>query len=254
MPTAPVRELDVYYETHGAGPPLLVISGTGNDLRYSAPHRMPVNEHFAATHYDQRGLGRTGRPPGPYSMADYADDAAALIDHLGTATTAVLGISFGGMVAQHVALRHPARVERLVLACTSAGGGGGSSADLLALAELPDAERARRSLALLDTRNDVDAGRLAPGLDVLIEQGIERQASVSTDADASRGARLQLEARAGHDVWDRLPEITAPTLVIGGHHDGIAPPDNQVALSSRIPGATLVWADGGHAFLLQDPA
>ena len=68
------------------------------------------------------------------------------------------------------------------------------------------------------------------------------------------GAHRQLEARSAHDVWDDLPGITAPTLVIGGRHDGQAPPANSERLASRIPGAHLVLCDGGHAFMFQDPA
>ena len=254
VPYASVRDLEVYYEVHGNGPPLLLISGTGNDLRHTPAEMMPVNEHFTTVHYDQRGLGRTSRPTGPYSMADYGDDAAALLDAVGWDRAHVLGISFGGMVAQQVAARHPSRVDRLVLACTSSGGAGGSSADLLAASQLRPDKRLAHHLALLDQRNDPETGRLAPDLDALLERGAAQQAAAENDPEAARGARLQLEARAGHDTWDLLPEITTPTLVIGGRHDGLAPPENQEALARRLPNAELAWADGGHAFFLQDPS
>ncbi|NNE73742.1 MAG: alpha/beta fold hydrolase, partial [Acidimicrobiales bacterium] len=152
MPHIAVGEIDLYYETHGAGPPALLISGTGNDLRRSFPDRSPLNKVCTTTHFDQRGLGQSAKPDTTYSMADYADDAAGLLDALGIAEAVVMGVSFGGMVAQNLVARHPGRARKLVLACTSAGGAGGSSADLLALSKLPVAERLAASMAIVDTR------------------------------------------------------------------------------------------------------
>ena len=153
---ARVRDLDVNYEVHGAGPPVLLISGTGADLR-ADPRRAshPLTTRYEVAMYDQRGLGQTSKPDQPYTMADYADDAAALLDVLGWESAHVVGISFGGMVAQHVALRHPERVDLLVLCCTSAGGAGGASFDLLSVADLPLDERTRVVLPVFDTRNDL---------------------------------------------------------------------------------------------------
>jgi pimeloyl-ACP methyl ester carboxylesterase len=79
----------------------------------------------------------------------------------------------------------------------------------------------------------------------------ERRLSAKTD-DQRRGEREQLDARRRHDVWDRLPRITCPTIVAGGRFDGIAPPANSEAIASRVPGAELRLYDGGHAFFAQD--
>ena len=122
MPFASVNGIEVWFELHGCGQPLLYISGTGNDLRRSPASVLPVNRAFETLHYDQRGLGRTSKPGGEYTMADYADDAAALVHSMGWASAHVLGVSFGGMVALNLALRHPDVVDRLVLCCTSPGG------------------------------------------------------------------------------------------------------------------------------------
>jgi 3-oxoadipate enol-lactonase len=213
-----------------------------------------LEQRFEVAMYDQRGLGQTTKPDVPYTMADYADDAAALLDELGWDRCHVVGVSFGGMVAQHVALRHADRVDRLVLACTSPGGAGGSSFDLLQLDDIAPAERWRRWLPLLDTRADAttDPPKLPPGL-APIAEALSSYGARSDDPVVAMGARRQLEARADHDVWDDLARITAPTLVIAGRYDGQAPPENSVRMAERIPDSRLVLCDGGHVFFLQDP-
>lgn len=249
MPTAAVRDIEIHYDIAGDGAPVLLISGTGADLRDSPVSSNPLTKHFRVIAYDQRGLGQTSKPDLPYTMSDYADDAAGLLDALGIARAHVVGISFGGMVAQHLAIRHPSRLERLILACTSPGGRH-SSADLLALAELPEAERAETYLPLADTR--VQPGEPLPdGLaDVLALVGKRRRPA--TAPDAVMGSRRQLEARAQHDVCEQLGAIAAPTLVIGGRYDGIAPVPNLDALAAGIPDSQLRLCEGGHMFLLHD--
>src|SRR5690349_13081960 len=125
MPRIAVNDIEIYFERAGSGQPLLFISGTGGDLR-AKPNVMdgPAVRAFDVLAYDQRGLGRTDKPDRPYSMAEYADDAAGLMDAVGWDSANVVGVSFGGMVAQELVLRHPQKVRRLVLACTSPGGAG----------------------------------------------------------------------------------------------------------------------------------
>ena len=100
MPIAKLPGLDLYFERTGSGPPLLFISGTGGDLR-NKPNVFdgPLARRFDLLAYDQRGLGQSDKPDLPYSMADYADDAAALMAHQGWDEARVIGVSFGGMVA-----------------------------------------------------------------------------------------------------------------------------------------------------------
>jgi 3-oxoadipate enol-lactonase len=157
------------------------------------------------------------------------------------------------MVAQELALRHPGKVARLVLCCTSPGGAGGASYPLHELEALPDDERSRRLLGLADVRLDEAWQAEHPDeVEALLAYRRQSEAHVRSDPSAATGARRQLEARAGHDTWDRLASIACPTLVCGGRHDGIAPPANSEALASRIPGAELELYEGGHLFLLQD--
>ena len=256
MPFAELRGLRFYYERRGSGPPLLLFNGSGGDLRRK-PGLLdgPLAEHFELLCHDQRGLGQTERPDLAYTMADYADDAAALLDAVGWDRCRVLGVSFGGMVAQEFALRFGSRVERLGLACTSSGGAGGASYPLHELATLAPAERSLRGVELSDTR--MDAAWQAAHPERL--EALRSLRDPATDPGAGEpnrelGARRQLEARGEHDTWDRLPGIEAPTLCCGGRYDGIASPENMERLAGRIPGAKLELFEGGHLFLIQDPS
>jgi 3-oxoadipate enol-lactonase len=255
MAMAQVNGIDVYYEVHGEGEQVVLISGTGGDLR-SDPNRAKslLAQNFEVLLYDQRGLGQSGKPDGAYSMADYADDAAALMEAIGWNRAHVMGISFGGMVAQQLVLRHPERVNKLVLACTSSGGKGGASFDLLSVHDLPVDERLAITMPIMDSRNDLrsDPPTLAPWFEVLLPM-FKNPPLNAADPNAAVGARRQLEARLGHNVYDQLDQIRAHTFVIGGTFDVQAPVDNVNALSAAISGSRVQFFDGGHLFLLQDP-
>jgi 3-oxoadipate enol-lactonase len=253
MPFCVANEVSLYYELGGAGERLLCISGTGGDLR-QPPHLAdgPLAEAFEVLAYDQRGLGQSGVPPWPYAMADFADDAAALLDAVGWEDCFVMGISFGGMVAQEVAIRHPERVRRLVLACTSAGGAGGASYPLHEPADLSPEERSAQRMEILDTRWDEAWRRANPDMVALIGERMNLQGS-GEDGSPGPGLTNQLAARAAHDTAHRLGAIACPTLVAGGRFDGIAPPPNSEFLARGIPDARLEMFDGGHGFFLQDP-
>ena len=252
MPLLKVRDLDVYYEREGSGWPLLFISGTGGDLRTKpGVFDGPLAHSFDVLAYDQRGLGQTSKPDYAYTMADYADDAATLIEAIGWSRVWVMGVSFGGMVAQELVCRHPEKVGALVLCCTSPGGQGGSSFPLHEIWDLEGSDLARRMISILDGRLDEAWAQSHPeALEALIAGMSER--SLTSDPASALGQRRQLEARAHHDCWDRLDAVSCPTLVCGGLHDGLARPEAQRALRDRIPGARLEMFDGGHLFLQQD--
>jgi 3-oxoadipate enol-lactonase len=254
MPTCDLGDLTVYFEQGGVGERLLFISGTGGDLRN--PPRVvdgPLGSRYEILAYDQRGLGQTDIPDGPYTMADYANDAAALLDARGWSDCLVVGVSFGGMVAQEVAIRHPERVRRLVLACTSSGGAGGASIPFDELEALEGEARAIRQIEMMDTRWDAERQQShAAEWKTMVDAISVYLRRDRLSASAANGAALQLEARSHHDTWDRLPSIGCPTLVCGGRFDGIAPAANSERLARQIPGAELALFDGGHQFLWQD--
>lgn len=251
MPLADLDAVRLHYEVGGSGPPLLVVNGTGSDLRqHPNPTAWPVAEHFTVTAYDHRGLGQSepADPDHQPTMADFARDALGLVDRIGWSAFCVLGVSFGGMVAQEIALAAGDRVERMVLACTSPGGEGGASYPLHELYELPPAERNERLVAVTDIRSGDD-----PELREAIMAFVGRNdAEVPQGTTPPLGLQRQLAARRDHDTYDRLATIDVPTLVAAGRHDGIAPLTNSQALAAQIPGAELAVFEGGHGFMLQD--
>jgi pimeloyl-ACP methyl ester carboxylesterase len=251
--TIAVNGIDVYYEHDGTGPRLLFLNGSGATLDTSRLLIDRFRERFEVVAYDQRGLGRTSAPAEPYSMHDYAADALGLLDAVGWQECRVVGVSFGGMVAQELAVRAPSRVERLALVCTSPGGAGGASYPLHELEDMDAAERALLGAKLLDTRFD-SAWLAEHPADRALADAMNERRSAPRSAEQQRGARAQLEARRHHDVWDRLPAIACPTLVASGRYDGIAPVANGEAIVSRVAGSELRVYEGGHAFFIQDRA
>ena len=153
MPYAEAGEARVCYEVAGEGPRLLFISGSGGGMWPSPELAAAVRRRFTTVALDRRGLGETVAPDGPWTMADFANDAAAVLDAIGWQRCRVLGVSFGGMVAQEFALRYPQRVERLALVCTSSGGAGGSSYPLIEFADLSPEQRALRMFEVSDVRH-----------------------------------------------------------------------------------------------------
>lgn len=255
MPFTTVRDMRMYYEIRGTGPRLLYISGTGGDLRRS-PNAFdsPLTEHFEVLAYDQRGLGQTDKPDTAYTMADYAADADGLLQAVGWDECLVMGISFGGMVAQEFALRYPSRVKRLVLGCTSSGGEGGASYPLHELASLSAEEWAKRVVELSDERRDAAwQAANAQEFQTLMDEMLAIRTMGVDEPGKIIGARRQIEARQEHDTYERLSQLNMPTLVCGGRYDGIAPVDNQEALLRQIPTAQMSLFEGGHLFFTQDP-
>lgn len=254
MPRVPTSRITLYAERGGQGARVLWIGGSGGDLRHPPSiFDGPLAKNFDLVAYDQRGLGRSDKPDAVYTMADYADDAAALMEAIGWPSAHVAGYSFGGMVAQHLAIRHPAKIDRLVLGATSSGGQGGSSYPLHELQALAQDERIRRSL-LLDAR--ITEERLAhpsPGIKAQIELRRAAEALRDEDPDGAAGSERLMEARRHHDAWEGLGAIPHQTLVCAGIYDRLAAPQNARNLAARIPHATLRFYKGGHGFLAEGP-
>ena len=252
MVFARVGQIDICYELGGSGPRLLYISGAGGDLCLRpGVFEGPLPGRFEVLAFDQRGMGRSSKPDIRYTMADYPDDAAGLMDSLGWDDALVMGVSFGGMVAQELVLRHPRKVRKLVLACTSPGGAGGSSFAFHQIQHLTGEARARHMIPITDTRHDAAWAAAYPD-EFLQMLTFAAQAPFADEPGHARGAFRQLEARKDHDTWDRLDRIDCPVLIAAGRYDGIALPQTQRNLQSRIRGSELRFFEGGHLFTMQD--
>ena len=252
MPVSDVNGVKLYWERAGSGPRLLFCNGSGSTLADVQPMLDALAARFDLVAWDYRGFAGSGPVTRPYTMAEIAADVDGLLELVGWETCRVVGVSFGGMVAQEFAVSHPERVECLALACTSSGGEGGGSYPLQKLLELPKEESIAARLRLVDSRWDNLWFAAHPADRALAERLTVDRDQLDPAGAAARGA--QLEARAGHDSWDRLGAVTCPTLVISGRYDGIAPVENGRAIASRIRGAEFRSYEGGHAFLFQDPA
>jgi len=252
MSLVETKELSIYYERSPKRErgPMLYIGGTGGDLR-NKPNQLdsPLKDFFEIISYDQRGLGQTSKPKEAYTMKQYADDAADLMDKLRLPALPVMGVSFGGMVAQELAIRYPDKITKLVLACTSSGGKGGSSYPLHELQEQDEEERLETNIKINDLRiSDSWVKENADDWKKLKELSASRiQYRPQQD-----GFMNQLMARKDHDTSDRLSQIKIPVLLQGGKYDGIAPPKNMEFLSENIQASTLKFYEGGHLFLIQD--
>ena len=252
MPTIRVRGVNLYYESHGSGEPLLMIMGLGGSALAWEPALIAgLAQSFRPIVYDNRGTGRSDKPNEEYSIEGLADDAAALLDALGIARAHIFGVSMGGMVAQEFALHYPARVQTLTLGCTTAGGRNAVPAPKESMAiltaprnGLSDADLIRRAWPLNYTPAYIQSHRAE------LEQEIVRVLAYPTPAFAYK---RQLDATFKFKTYDRLPEINAPTLVISGADDPLMPARNSEIIAGRIPGAQVrLIPNASHLFFNQE--
>ena len=225
--------------------PLLLIMGLGATLEWWNRLRPLLASRFRTILFDNRGVGRSDVPPGPYSIPMMADDASAVLDAAGVASAHVVGFSMGGCIAQELVLRHPARVRSLVLGCTSCGGRDAVPAAPEVRAALTSRANMSREEAMwtmapytfdASTPREVIAGEFA----------LRLRATVGND-----GFFAQLEAiRMWPGSLSRLGAVSAPTLVIHGETDQLVPPENGRILARAIPHATLdMLPRASHIFM-----
>lgn len=255
MPQATVNGIRLNYNESGSGDPLLLVMGFGmpGDAWQAS---LPFLQGFRTIWFDNRGTGQSDKPEGPYTMAQMADDAVGLLDHLGIGRAHVYGVSMGGMIAQEIALRHPQRVRALVLGCTTCGGAYAKLGEPAVLETLiegvsnmgkPDpATWVERQLPLLFPPEWIAANPMVRDMLVLAFSMMPH-----TPPDTAQKA---MAGMFGWSTWERLPQITAPTLIVHGDRDVIIPVDNAYLLKERIPGAELHIIPGaGHGYPAQDP-
>jgi pimeloyl-ACP methyl ester carboxylesterase len=249
VPYARRDGVQLYYEVEGQGPPLLLLEGLGYGLWMWYRQRPALRAHFTLVLPDHRGVGRSDKPDEPYTIGILAEDALAVLDAAGVGRTHVLGVSMGGMVALDLALRHPERVDRLVLVSTTPGGPQAEPMPqatldaLLAARALPGREGLRAAMALA----------FAPGYPEAHPEEVERILDwrVEQPQPAYAWAR-QFQAAASFDVSGRLHEVTHPTLVVAGSADRVLPASNSALLGRRLRnGRVHVFEGAGHLVFIE---
>jgi pimeloyl-ACP methyl ester carboxylesterase len=242
MPVTRVGNINLCYNIRGDGQPLIVINGFGGTQNALFALIRVFAKHYRVVTFDNRGIGGSDKPTGPYSISMMASDTVGLMDFLGIDRAHLLGGSMGGMVAQHIAIDHPQRVDKLILFSTSAGGQWLSD---LAEATTPNWNRSLSDFPSADLRKLIGAMASRtfnrPFNRLVFVALAKLQARFST----LKGLAGQIEAMMTHNVLDRLHLIQASTLVLTGSKDRLIPPQLSEVLASRITGAKLVIIDGG---------
>ncbi len=251
MPIAKVNNLDIYYELHGAGEPLLMIMGTGNDHTMWGGQLPAFSKEFQCILYDNRGTGKSSKPETGYSSGSMADDAAGLLGALGIASAHVAGYSLGSVIAQELAIEHPGKVRSLSLystwdRCHPHFRRRFELQTEIAKLNRPDLLTAFAVLTLLSAKF-INAH----------EQEIrafEKRLYASDDPAAPRTPLHALlghyQADITHDSADRLGQIEAPTLIVVGSDDPLTRLEYAQAVHHRIARSELVVVDDADHMLL----
>lgn len=255
MPKLKANDIELYYETHGTGQPLVLISGLGyTNWQW---HRMVpfLAEHFQVLTFDNRGVGQSDKPEGPYSAQMLAADTDGLLDALGIEKAIIVGHSMGSFVAQALALDFPQRVEKLILCSTNFGGPRHVPVTPEAMKVLTDVT----SDALTRFRNGLIVST-APGWaeknPEMIQKWIEWRVAnpiepVHYQAQLAIGLALLPETAA---FEDKLPRLEIPTLILFGAHDKVVPPENALLLAEKIAHSkVIIFPDAGHFFPIEIP-
>lgn len=254
MPITNANGIELYYEVHGEGEPLLLIMGLAHNCLSWKKSLPTFAEHFQVIMFDNRGTGRSSKPETPYSIEIMAEEAKSVLDAVGVESSHVYGISMGGMIAQKLALMYPERVKSLILGCTTPGGihQVQPEADVImtllsgASNSTTPLEAAWASVPILFSdyfiENHYDS----------ISDHIQTMIEIPTPA---HGFMQQLQACLGYDSYEDLDRITAPTLIIHGDADRLIPIENGRLLAERIKGSELYIVHGaGHLYVTEAQA
>jgi 3-oxoadipate enol-lactonase len=224
----------IYWDEQGQGEPILLIMGLGYTADMWHRTRPQLAEHFRTIAFDNRGVGRSDAPTGPYAIPLMASDAAAVLDAAEVERAHVFGISMGGMIAQEFALQYPNRVRSLILGCTAAGGPTAVRAE-------PQAAQMLKARARMTADQAVEAA-----LPFIYDVGTARE-RIEEDLVLRRPwlpqpepYLAQLQGILAWESYSRLPEIRVSTLVIHGENDRLVPAGNGKIIAGRIPNAKLV--------------
>ena len=243
-------EVRIAYEVIGDGEPLVLVHGLGYDRRGWGPMPGLLARDFRVVLFDNRGVGESDVPEGPYAVPQMAADVAAVLDDAGIETTNVFGVSLGGFVAQEFALAYPDRVRKLVLASTAPGGPRSHpmpAAGLEAFGRFPTMEREAGLRLMVENSLGEHGVRERPELvEEVYRYRLERAPTLA-------GWQAQAVAGATFDAYDRIGAIAAPTLILQGGADTVVDPRNADLLASLIPDARVERIDhSGHLMVWEE--
>ena len=252
MAIAHVNDIDIYFEIHGSGPPLILIMGLRRNAEWWYLQVPELSEHFTIIAFDNRGAGRSDKPEMDYSIRLFADDTAGLMDFLRISRAHILGISMGGYIAQELAINYPEKVNGLVLGCTSCGG----HRAVIMSEERMEKFKANEGLTPEQIlRKDMDlyfSERFIREHPERIEEFVNISLRYYQPADAFF---RQFNACLKHDTVDRVSEISSPTLIMTGDDDLLVPSENSLILKELIPKADLeLFAGCRHCFFMEEYA
>ena len=219
-------------------PALLLLQGQANSHEWWDGLRSDFEPQFRTVTFDYRGTGCSRGELGELSTASFAADAAEVLDHLGIPSATVYGTSMGGRIAQMLTLDFPDRVSALVLGCTTPGGPNSVKRPRevgQSLARLHGREHTQYLFSLFYTPNWTAA--------------LQYSKLLGDDTMTAKESAAHLRISAGHNAWDRLPEIAVPTLIVHGDDDLMNPVENAHLLHERISGSRVLVCPGGrHGF------
>jgi 3-oxoadipate enol-lactonase len=251
MPTARVNDIEINYRLEGDGPETIVlVNGLADDLESWV---LQMEDLLAAGYrvlrFDNRGIGASSKPAGPYSTAMFAADAKALVDELGITGFHLMGVSMGGMIAQEYALAYPSDLLSVTFGCTYAAPGPFCSRMFSMWQDMAPV------LGVPFVMRDVTLWAFTTGF---FEQRPEEAAEFETAMrymDQPVHAYLaQLAAIQAHDTTGRLAQITTPVLVLAGEEDILIPVSLSRRLHQGVPGSDWATTPGGHACIWEHPA
>ena len=250
MPYVQQGETNIYWEEHGAGPPLVMIVGLGADISVWGPHLDYYKTKFRCILVENRGIGKSDKPEGPYRTDDMAADVAAVMDDAGVEKAHILGASMGGAIAQAFALANPQRVLSLVLVSTWA------RQDNFGEMIWRHFKYVRAHVRPEQWMETLQLWIWAPqsmeaDLDGMLEA--QRLTGLNPNPQPQHGFEAQCDASIAHDASARLGEITAPTLITVGDKDIFTPPYMSEELHRGIKGSRLdVYEGWAHVHHFED--
>ena len=239
--------IHLHHEVSGDGEPLVLISPFAAPAMAWFFQIRAFRKHYRVVTFDNRGIGKSSKPAGPYTTKMMADDTIGLMDHLGIAQANILGYSMGSMIAREIAIGHPERVRKLILCCVPSEGGS------------DDAETLR--LNAIGQKANLSESDIQEIMKIITHVSFKRlpfrlffgfASKMFFRSVNTRGVLGQFLAAESYDMDSKLGQIKAQTLVIVGTEDSIAPESYARQVTGILPNARLVTLKGSHTLFMEN--